>query len=115
MLGNWSSSSPLTLNIPCVSALLIKMGICRRATKVDEVTLEIFTQSLVNLDLRAFQVAMKNLATGEREEGEKDFPMLGTILRKMDEARELYPMRSLGKDEIDDKPVFSNLEQKRLK
>jgi hypothetical protein len=60
-------------------------------------------------------VAMRNLATREREEGETAFPSLGTILAEMDEVRELYPLHSQGKKEIDDKPVFGNYEQKRLK
>ena len=97
-----------------VKILLGKMAIYRQASKLDEVTLGLFTQALVNLDLRAFQVAMKILSFSKRQEGETAFPDLGTILSAMDEARERSPLYSQGAKEINDKPVFADPSQKRL-
>ena len=97
-----------------VTGLLAKMAMCRQAGKLDPETLELFTQYLLPLDLRAFQVAMKNLSTSERQEGETAFPSLGTILVAMDEARELSPMYSKGATEINSKPIFAEPTQKRL-
>jgi len=110
----WGFSKKLSLE-DNVSALLTKMAICRQASKMDEVTLEIFTQHLVNLDLRAFQVAMRNISNSERQEGETAFPSLGTILAAMDEAREFFPNFASGAKQINDKPVFAQQEVKRLK
>ena len=97
-----------------VKILLGKMAIYRQASKLDEVTLALFTQALVNLDLRAFQVAMKVLSFSERQEGETAFPSLGTILAAMDDARELSPVFSKGAKEINTTPVFTDSKQKRL-
>jgi hypothetical protein len=58
---------------------------------------------------------MRNLSNSEREEGETAFPSMGTILAAMDEAREFFPVFSQGAKEINDKPVFANPQQKRLK
>jgi hypothetical protein len=58
---------------------------------------------------------MRNLASSERQEGETAFPSLGTILAVMDETRERFPVFSTGAKEINDKPVFADPAQKRLK
>lgn len=97
--------SPQLCNEDNVSALLTKMAIFRQA-RTDEVTLELYTQYLVRLDLRAFQVAMMTISHSEREEGETAFPSLGTILRHMDEAREFFPKFSAGATEINTKPLY---------
>ena len=97
-----------------VKILLGKMAICRQASKLDEVTLALYTQALVNLDLRAFQVAMRNISNSRPEQGETLFPSLGYILEEMEEARERFPVFSKGAKEINDKPVFADPSQKRL-
>ena len=109
----WAFSKKLS-NEDNVSALLAKMAIYRQASKLDETTLELFTQALVNLDLRAFQVAMRNLSNSERDEGDTSFPCLGTILAVMEETRERFPVFSKGAKEINDKPIFADPTQKRL-
>ena len=109
----WGFSKKLS-NEDNVTVLLGKMAMYRQAGKVDGVTLDLFTQYLVNLDLRAFQVAMRNLSTSEKRDGETSFPSLGTILAEMDEAREIFPLYSQGAKEINDTPVFADPNQKRL-
>ena len=112
-INTWGFSKKL-LNEDNVSALLVKLAIYRQASKLDETTLELFTQYLVNLDLRAFQVAMKVLSTSERQEGETAFPSLGSILAAMEEARERFPVFSKGAKEVDTTPVFADSKQRKL-
>jgi hypothetical protein len=90
------------------------MAIYRQAGKLDETTLNLYTEYLLNLDLRAFQVAMKNISNSRPEQGETLFPSLGRILEEMEEARERFPVYSKGAKEINDKPVFADPKQKRL-
>jgi hypothetical protein len=96
-----------------IKVLLTKMAICRGA-KIDKPTLELLTEILLPLDLRAFQVAMATLAESQRQEGETALPSLGDILAAMEEARERFPVFSQGAKEINDKPVFADNKQKRL-
>ena len=98
-----------------VKILLGKMAIYRQAGRLDRTTLELFTQTLVGLDLRAFQVAIRNLSCSPREEGETAFPSLGSILAEMDETRERFPLYSQGAKKINDTPLFADNNQKRLK
>ncbi len=86
-----------------------------RGTKVDRTTLEVFVAALEGLDMRAFQVAMATISNTRPEQGETLFPSLGYILAAMDEAREMFPLYSQGAKEINDKPVFADQNQKRLK
>lgn len=96
-----------------VKVLLAKMACFRQAVLEGE-TLELFTSYLLPLDLRAFQVAMANLAESERQEGETAFPSMGTILAQMDSAREFFPR--LGEKTVDTQPLFSESRAiKRLK
>lgn len=97
-----------------VTALLAKMAIYRQAGKLDETTLNLYTEYLLPLDLRAFQVAMRNLAQSPRQEGETAFPTLGDILAVMDDVRERFPVFSEGAKEINATPVIANNDQKRL-
>jgi hypothetical protein len=96
-----------------IKVLLTKMAICRGA-KMDKPTLELLTEILLPLDLRAFQVAMAVLAESKRPEGETTLPALGDILAVMDEVRERSPVFSQGATEINTKPVFADSTQKRL-
>lgn len=87
-----------------VSVTLGKMAIYRQANKLDDPTLELFTQYLLSYDLRAFQVAMRNLAVSERRDGETAFPSLGTILAEIEFCAEkwtseLHPT-------LDTKPLY---------
>lgn len=95
-----------------VSALLVKMAIFRQA-RWEPISLELFTQYLVNLDLRAFQVAMAILAENKREDGETALPSLGKILAVMDEAREIFPIYSQGAKEVNTTPFFAIQAEKR--
>lgn len=96
-----------------VKILLTKMA-CFRQANLDKETLELFTAYLLPLDLRAFQVAMANLAESERREGETAFPCMGIILARMDEAREFFPRA--GEHVINSFPVISEKQPiKRLK
>ena len=97
-----------------VTALLAKMAIYRQAGKLDETTLNLYTEYLLPLDLRAFQVAMRNLAQSPRQEGETAFPTLGDVLAAMDDVRERFPVFSEGAKEINATPVIANNDQKRL-
>ena len=97
-----------------IKILLGKMAIYRQASRLDQTTLELFTEYLLPLDLRAFQVAMKNLSQSKRVEGETSFPCLGDILAAMDEAREFSPLYSQGATKINDTPVFADPKQKGL-
>lgn len=72
-----------------IRVALTKMA-CFRQAAIDEVTLELYSSALKDLDLRAFQVAMAVLAERPRREGETAFPDLGTVLDLMDKARERY-------------------------
>ena len=110
----WGFSRKLS-NEDNVTALLAKMAIYRQAGKLDLETLELFTAYLLPLDLRAFQVAMRNLSISERAEGETAFPSLGTILSSMEEARERFPVFSQGAKEVNTTPVFAENQMKRLK
>jgi hypothetical protein len=58
---------------------------------------------------------MAILAESPRGEGETTLPSLGDILSAMDDARERWPLYSEGAKEINDKPVFADPAQKRLK
>ena len=86
----------------------------QEAGKLDETTLNLYTEYLLPLDLRAFQVAMRNLAQSPRQEGETAFPTLGDILAVMDDVRERFPVFSEGAKEINATPVIANNDQKRL-
>lgn len=88
-----------------VIALLGKMATFRQG-RADPATLLLYAEVLIELDLRAFQVAMSSVSHSEREEGETAFPSLGTILRHMDEAREFFPKFSAGATEINTKPLY---------
>jgi len=109
----WGFSKRLS-NEDNVTGLLAKMAIYRQAGKLDPETLELYTQYLLPLDLRAFQVAMKVLSTSERQDGETAFPSLGTILAAIEEARERFPVFSKGAKEVNSTPVFADSKQKRL-
>lgn len=109
----WGFSKNLS-NEQNVKILLGKMAIYRQAARLDVVTLEAYAQALVDLDLRAFQVAMRNLSCSERAEGETAFPSLGTILAEMENARERWPSFSVGAKEINDTPVFDDQPVGRL-
>ncbi|HEX5426594.1 MAG TPA: hypothetical protein VFW94_23805 [Candidatus Acidoferrales bacterium] len=106
---HWAFSNGLSKE-DNVSALLTKLAIFRQARMgpggVDELTLDLYTQVLAPLDLRAFQVAMKNLAYAPRQEGEPAFPSMGMILEQMDAAREVFPNFKDGATSVDDRPVF---------
>jgi hypothetical protein len=71
-----------------VKVALMKMASFRQAT-VGVEALELYTDALKDLDLRAFQVAMASLAETPREQWQTAFPDFGTILELMDEAREM--------------------------
>ena len=96
-----------------IKVLLTKMAICRGA-KMDKPTLELLTEILLPLDMRAFQVAMAILAESPRGEGETTLPSLGDILSAMDDARERWPLYSEGAKEVNIKPFFADPKQKRL-
>ena len=110
-LWGWSTTLSDEQN---VKILLGKMAICRQASKLDEVTLGIYTQTLINLDLRAFQVAMARISNTRPQQGETLFPSLGYILEEMEEARERFPVFSKDAKEINTIPVFADPAQKRL-
>jgi hypothetical protein len=97
-----------------IKVLLTKMAICRQA-KFDKVSLELYTEILSQLDLRAFQVAMAVLAESQREEGETALPSLGDILAAMDEAREVWPNFAAGREKILTDPVVAETQVRRLK
>ena len=78
-------------------------------------TLELYTQSLMGSDMRAFQVACDMLKNTPRQDGETAFPDFGTILAAMDDARERFPLFSEGATEVNTKPIFVDPTQKRLK
>ena len=97
-----------------IKVLLTKMSICRQA-KMDKPSLELYTEILLPLDLRAFQVAMAMLSESPREQGETALPSLGDILAAMAEAREEWPNFAAGRKEILTQPVFASKEVRRLK
>jgi hypothetical protein len=96
-----------------IKVALTKMVIFRQGQIDSSDQLEMFTQALVGLDMRAFQVAMAVLSELPRMQGETAFPSLGDILSVMGEASETYVMYSEGKKELDTKPVFEK-SSKRL-
>lgn len=88
-----------------IAAHLTKLAIFRQA-RIDKTSMAMYTEALVSLDLRAFQVAVKKIACSSRQEGEPAFPSLGMILEAMDEAREFFPKFSAGATEINTKPLY---------
>jgi hypothetical protein len=100
-----------------ITALLGKMAIYRQV-KMDQetlrITLEMYTDYLKNLDLRAFQVAMAVLSENPREDGQTAFPSLGDILAAMEEAREVWPNFAEGREKILTDPVVAEPQIKRL-
>jgi len=109
----WAFSPTLEADVN-IATLLTKMAIYRQA-KLDPVTLEAYTQYLLGMDMRAFQVAMAMLAESPREDGQTAFPSLGDILSAMEEAREVWPDFAAGRKKILTDPVFAEPQPKRLK
>ena len=109
----WQFSKKLSLE-DNVIALLVKMAIYRHG-KWERTSLELFTQYLVPLDLRAFQVAMAMLSETQRDEGETTLPSLGDILAAMEEAREVWPNFAQDSKTILTEPVYAEPEVRRLK
>lgn len=99
----WQFSSERSLE-DNVAIALAKMASFRQAS-VSEDTLNLYCLALEGEDMRAFQVAMAQLAESERREGESAFPSLGMILGCMDEAAEVFPKELGGR--IDRTPQFA--------
>ncbi len=97
-----------------IKILIGKMAICRQAVP-DKQSLELYTETIRHLDLRAFQVAMATLAESPREDGQTALPSLGDILAAMDDAREFWPDFAAGRTKIDTTPLVAPPEQRRLK
>lgn len=72
-----------------VKVALTKMA-CFRQAATDETALDLYSEHLKDLDLRAFQVAMAIISETAREEGEPAFPSLGHIMDVIEEARERF-------------------------
>ena len=108
----WGFSKTLSLD-QNIKILLGKMAIFRQAGKVDKISLDLYTQVLVDFDQRAFQVAMRTLSFNPRQEGDPSFPSLGMILEAMDEAAEHSPDFKSGATKINTAPLFA--ETKNLK
>ena len=99
----WQFSKGLS-NEDNVSALLTKMAYYRQAA-VNEVMIDLYTEALKGLDLRAFQVAMAIISETKKVQGETAFPDLGYVLDVMDEARERYTTPS--RPQLNTSPVVA--------
>lgn len=98
-----------------IKILLAKMVCFRQGNLASDPNyLDLFAPYLAPLDMRAFQVAMAMLAESPRVEGQTALPSLGDIMEAMEEAREVWPAFSKGRNTVDTMPLFGETEQRKL-